>query len=601
MAVASDGGVQLGFGLSNLGGPAASTSLAGPAAASSASGRSGSGGNVVIPPGLDSPGYGELSPAGGPDRLTIEPPVGDMAAASLSTPMSTSPARAPGGCFFWRYGASARARAAVQVQEAAVHAAAAPDGPGRGPAMAAGNPVSSSTPPAHAPIMANGAAAGAVRRSSLDDRSGVGHSQHRTGASSSQDGGVTCYHHSLEAEIGRVVEFVNGQTDIAEDLRAVSLSQCQFLLDCLHKPDMCWLVGDSLLQLKHEVGFPFDTGCPIPGASDWFRLVLQPLQPPPPQLPQQQGTGAAGNGTGAAPAAQADPAAEGTQETQLAAFSQPMPPPPLSVPEVLKVRWARIDQRQCGGANACAAIVLEVAAWCLGAVQRWRSAVTAAAGTGSSCSAPGSASRSGSFGRGDGPRPGPMRPLPELGRSGSAGAAGHGRRELPPLLTRSQRERIASAMEVEAMTGEALEECIRTGTAVWQGLLMQSPASRLASSTGDFDLEHMTRQSLGGVPLFANLVRRLPEGVYVLGFHGHFATLWLRPGGVVHLIDSLGARLAADCPLAFVLEFGSLGDFLAFFLSRHQRRDLAGSEDIVGANLAALVEVHRMELQARAR
>ncbi|GLC48905.1 hypothetical protein PLESTB_000161500 [Pleodorina starrii] len=736
-AMASDTAVQIGFGLD----------IADATVASAAARPGGS-----LPPGLDSPGHGETSPAGGPDRLTVEPPVDDMAAASLISPMATSPDSTMGGCFFWRYGAAARARAAQQ-------AAPPPAAGGLGRAGSAPVPglASSSAcatgPPAIAggqlsTLSATAALPAALSRSSPARSSGdkaaqvhVGRGQqqqqtqlqagpqgqqgavqgavgpgrgldgeaHAESAAAAATGVAVAggaWSHPLEGELSRVVEFVNSQTGLGEDLRAVALSQCQFLLDCLRNPDMCWLVGDSLLQLKHEVGFPFDTGVPIPGAPGWFRLVLQPLHPPSAAAQSAPDGGGADGATPAGTASAPLPAAA-------AAAVQPSP-------EVLKVRWACIDQRQVGGTNACAAICLEVAAWCLGAVQRWRQAVAASA---TAASGP-----VGGGGRRDSavwPQPHPHHAT-ELTAGG--GAASGGRRDAAPALSRSQRdrerERLASSVEVEAMSGAALEQCIREGTAVWQGVLVQSPAARVASSTGDFDLEHMLQlggycqrlrladysaaslledggegsggggaaaaaaaaaprrfsregaagdgaaaataaaaaaatslvfplppvrssraepegrsgrppalqvhassaadslQSCGsgvvildnppqppapscgregpqqcGLPTFAALVRSLQQGVYVLGWHGHFATLWLRPGGVVHLIDSLGARLAADCPLAFVLEFDARTDFLAFFAARHlARRDAAADDDIAGANMAALIEVHRLEL-----
>lgn len=85
----------------------------------------------------------------------------------------------------------------------------------------------------------------------------------------------------------------------------------------------------------------------------------------------------------------------------------------------------------------------------------------------------------------------------------------------------------------------------------------------------------------------------------MLGVHGHFSVLWLHPGGrLLHLIDSLGSTLAPDCPLAYVLEFGSRGAFLDFFHRRHRAASEAaeGDSDIAAGNAAALVEVHEFEL-----
>ncbi|KAG2449423.1 hypothetical protein HYH02_005570 [Chlamydomonas schloesseri] len=646
--------------------------------------------------------------------------------------------------------------------------------------------------------------------------------------------------HPLEAEVHRVMGWVTGQTGAGgmdEDVRVSAISQCQFLLDCLHNPDMAWLVPDSLLQLKHEVGFPFDSGVPIAGAPGWYRLVIQPMQlPQPPQLPQHQLPSPRPD-----EGPQQQPHAGGAAATDKdghAALAVPAVTRPMSLsggclgadgagaqqPEVLKVRWSSIDQRAAGGANACAAIALEVALWCLAAMQRWRAATSAAAGGAGGSAGSGQHERRGSGSGGGGGaaaaafgangRTGSFEHHTSNGR-GAAGGGSHSR-GLLPVLSRSQRERIASAsgIDMDAMSGTALEEAIRTGTAVWTGLLATSPAARVASSTGDFDLEHMlqlggygerlrlaeyiaatliqpppgaegggggggggahgrrtSRESAGwdreeagsrrlsrdgpgsaaaaaaaaatgsvggdavavmaaaaaagsggaagagagsasrpspqpptspsppllqgslmfptslpltppsaahhdspggmpgakqpagqratpgseareapgtggsvpgshsrpprpprpppllmsaspdgashhvphppsmppyrvsqnGVPYFASLVRSLQQGVYVLGVHGHFTTLWLRPGGQVHVIDSLGARLAADCPLGFIAEFDCPADFLRFFLARHGVRGQAAAadaDDISGGNLAALVEVHRLELTA---
>jgi hypothetical protein len=48
------------------------------------------------------------------------------------------------------------------------------------------------------------------------------------------------------------------------------------------------------------------------------------------------------------------------------------------------------------------------------------------------------------------------------------------------------------------------------------------------------------------------------QGVYILGCRGHFCALHVRPDGGLHLVDSLGSRLAADCPLAHVLAFDGM-------------------------------------------
>lgn len=529
-------------------------------------------------------------------------------------------------------------------------------------------------------------------------------------------------------------------------------------------------MGDSLLQLKHEVGFPFDSGVPIPGCHDWFRLVLQPidlgvavavLSPAPAPAPGAlissssagRGTGGAGVLGDAAPLTQQGGAGQqpkegarcggdedsdedvvvvgerqgqgvasgvgqkaGAHDSGPTARVPPLAPTSAGAglglaargPEVLKVRWARIDQRQAGGANACAAIVLEVALWCLGAVARWRaSAVLPTSLLGGALSA----RRASAGGRDHGGggtdayhyQHGKAGLFPPLGRSRSSNDRNEANRRASSDRGRVPADPRDGGGPLEAMSGAALEQCIRTGTAVWQSLLATSPAARVASSAGDFDLEHMLslggygeklrlaeyiaaslldaptprpsataiglgggpgpaghggrvggapgngvglvqqckggaeaeglgrqlqanpagspdakRASMeqqrlpprpprpqplqipgtahpsahthshhqplptarsahgcmvghgGGVPLFSSLVRSLPPGLYVLGFHGHFCALWLRPGGVVHLIDSLGSRLAVDCPMAFVAEFAELDEFLAFFAARHQ-------------------------------
>ena len=644
------------------------------------------------------------------------------------------------------------------------------------------------------------------------------------------------------------------------------------------------------------MGFPFDSGVPIAGAPGWYRLVLQPMQlPQPPPLPrqlasprpdaEQQQAGSAAAGAGEGHGALVVPAV--TRPGSLSGGSAGAATGAATArqqPEVLKVRWSAIDQRAAGGANACAAIALEVALWCLAAMQRWRAATSAAAGSGSGGASSqrerrGSGGGSGGGGSGGAAFGANGRTGSFDHRTGNSGAAASGNshsRGLLPVLSRSQRERIASAagIDMDAMSGSALEGAIRTGTAVWMGLLATSPAARVASSTGDFDLEHMLqlggygerlrlseyiaatliqppgggdgtagggggapgrrasmesagwdpagsrrasrdgpgqagaagsgnacdavaamaaaaagcgasagsrpgpqpplsssplhggslmfptslpltppphhdspgipgskqsaaqratpgsepreapgtggsqpgshprpprpprppplqtcaspdggqhqqaqhvphppsmppyRASQNGVPYFASLVRNLQQvrlweargsnpnahaaacqyicflhapdcrrltlsrysppkqhrrslprppcppsatslanhecnphvphipsrqGVYVLGVHGHFTTLWLRPGGQVHVIDSLGARLAADCPLGFIVEFDCASDFLSFFLARHGVRGQAAAadaDDISGGNLAALVEVHRLELTA---
>lgn len=228
---------------------------------------------------------------------------------------------------------------------------------------------------------------------------------------------------------------------------------------------MCWLVRDSLLQLKREVGFPFDTGAPITGAPGWFRLLLQPLHTT-------------------------------TTEAMGAMVEAPLTMAPLAPSvEVLKVRWACIDQRQVGGSNACAAVGLEVAAWCLGAVQRWRQAVSAAAAsmavTASDC------------GGGHPDEKIWSQPAPSgFGAGGGSGTTcgGGGQCENAVILSSSKERELPSLVafnvEMETLSGAALELCIRSGTEVWQGVLMQSPAARVASRTGDFDLEHMLQ--LGG-------------------------------------------------------------------------------------------------------
>ncbi|KAG2433291.1 hypothetical protein HXX76_008358 [Chlamydomonas incerta] len=653
--------------------------------------------------------------------------------------------------------------------------------------------------------------------------------------------------HPLEAEVSRVMAWVTAQTGaggMEDDVRVSAISQCQFLLDCLHNPDMSWLVPDSLLQLKHEVGFPFDSGVPIAGAPGWYRLVLQPMQlPQPQQSPQQLASPRSGEAEqqqeGAAASAGAG---DGHGALPVPAVTRPLSMTGCSAaaaaarqqPEVLKVRWSAIDQRAAGGANACAAIALEVALWCLAAMQRWRAATSAAAagsGGAGQHERRGSGSGSGHGGSGGAAfaangRTSSFEHHTSGSASGAAGGGGGGghSRGLLPVLSRSARERIAGAagIDMDAMGGGALEAAIRTGTNVWMGLLATSPAARVASSTGDFDLEHMLqlggygerlrlseyiaatliqppaggdagaagaagaaggpgpprrrmsrdsgcsereeaasrrasrdgpgpgqalaegagggseavaamaaaaaagcgagmgsrpgaqqqqqqqqplpssppqgslmfpsslplpltpllpphdspagvpgslkhpapqqqrstpgseareapgtggsapgshprpprpprppplltcaspdggqpppqqhmphpppmptyRVSQNGVPYFASLVRSLQQGVYVLGVHGHFTTLWLRPGGTMHVIDSLGARLAADCPLGFIAEFDCAADFLAFFLARHGVRGQAAAadaDDISGGNLAALVEVHRLELTA---
>ncbi len=567
----------------------------------------------------------------------------------------------------------------------------------------------------------------------------------------------------------------------------------RFLLDCLRSPDTCWLVGDSLLQLKHEVGFPFDSGVPIPGCHDWFRLVLQPTDlgvavampspaPAPAPAPgalmssssagrDTSRAGGAGGPADAAPLAQqqggtgrqprewvrcggAEDSDEdvvvvgerqgqgqahggasclaltvgqtaGARDSGCQAPAARVPPLALTTPgvgvgpvargpEVLKVRWARIDQRQAGGANACAAIVLEVSLWCLGAVARWRASATLPTSLLGSAHSARRASAGGRDHGGGGPdayhhQHGRAGLFPPLGRSRSSNDRNEANRRVSSDRGRVPADPRDGGGRLEAMSGGALEQCIRTGTAVWQSLLATSPAARVASSAGDFDLEHMLslggygeklrlaeyiaaslldaptprpsataiglggglghagrgggaagtgggpeqqrkggteveglgkqlqaspegspngrRPSMeqqqhqqqrlpprpprpqplqipgtahahplththshhqplptarsahacmvghgGGVPLFSSLVRSLPPGLYVLGFHGHFCTLWLRPGGVVHLIDSLGSRLAVDCPMAFVAEFAELDEFLAFFAARHQVR-----------------------------
>ncbi|GIM15425.1 hypothetical protein Vretimale_18199 [Volvox reticuliferus] len=691
-ALASDTSVQIRINV--IGGEEAAA-----AAAAAASNADCHRPNGILLPGLESPGYADTSPSGGPNRLTIEPPVEDLAAASLASPMETSPVMPTGGCFFWRYGAAARARAAaaaatppVAASSGAVRclgragsapmpgtAAAAADVPGSShchqlktlsvadelPETTSSTSIitrrgsgdrgrHSSTESQQQPHQRQTPAQGSGTMGKVRSIRVAEGEASATAAAASAGCGPDVWSHPLEAEISRVVEFVSGQAGLKEEMQAVALSQCQFLLDCLRNQETNWLVGDSLLQLKREVGFPFDTGVPIAGAPDWFRLVLQPLHAPPLHAPPPS-------------------------------TASPQLPPMLPPAELLKVRWACIDQRQIGGTNACAAIGLEVAAWCLSSVQRWRQAVTAAAlgrsGSGASGGG-GSGGSGGSSGRRDAAVwPQPL-PNPESSSAAGAGAGAAGRRDLAPALSRSQRdrdrERLTASIEMEAMSGGALEQCIRAGTEVWQAVLVQSPATRVASSTGDFDLEHMLQ--LGGynqrlrladysaaslledeasapaaaaatpprcsleaassaaaaataatttttttgttttalqlstasdmppppcrhsgmhsaLPTFATLIRSLTQGVYVLGWRGHFATLWLRPGGIVHLIDSLGTRLAADCPLAFVLEFDSPAEFLRFFLARHQaKHDDAAVDDIAGANMAALIEVHKLEL-----
>ncbi|GIL62596.1 hypothetical protein Vafri_16781 [Volvox africanus] len=501
--------------------------------------------NTILLPGLESPGYADKSPSGGgPNRLTIEPPVEDLAAASLASPMEISPVMPTGGCFFWRYGAAARARAAAAAAATTAMAppsggptaatvrclgrvgsapvpgattAAAADVPGSSlrqlntlsaadglPAMRSSTsvmtgrssgdkgrylstdaqqqqqrpkqlhqqqtqaPGSGSLSKGHSmqgvegesPASASASAAAAAAATSGDSGSGAG-------------AGSGLWIHPLESEISRVVQFVSGQEGLNEEMQAVALSQCQFLIDCLRNQETNWLVADSLLQLKREVGFPFDTGVPIAGAPDWFRLVLQPLHapPPPPPPPPPPNT-----------------------------VSTPPPPPPLPPAELLKVRWAGIDQRQIGGTNACAAIGLEVAIWCLSSVQRWRQAVTSAAlGLPRTSGGGGDGGGGGGIGRRDAavwPQPLPNQEF----LTADAGAGAAGRRDLAPALSCSQRdrdrERVTASIEMESMSGGALEQCIRAGTEVWQAVLVQSPASRVASSTGDFDLEHMLQ--LGG-------------------------------------------------------------------------------------------------------
>lgn len=65
------------------------------------------------------------------------------------------------------------------------------------------------------------------------------------------------------------------------------------------------------------------------------------------------------------------------------------------------------------------------------------------------------------------------------------------------------------------------------------------------------------------------------------------------------MIDSLGAQMSPDCPLAFVLEFDSRQAFVEYFMARHTAaRDAepGGTADIAAGNRACLVEVHRVEL-----
>lgn len=251
-----------------------------------------------------------------------------------------------------------------------------------------------------------------------------------------------------------------------------------------------------------------------------------------------------------------------------------------------------------------------------------------------------------------------------------AGAHGQGQ-PVTSVVRRDAQD--AAAVELPALDGEALCGCIKRGTAVWRRLLDQPEAARMASSNGDFDLEHMYELggyssllhiasytptslldkagdatddasahggrhghplspasaaaaaaaaampsptgSVGSVQNFARFVRGLAPGVYVLGVHGHFSTLWVRPGspggggggagggssGTLHLIDSLGASLAADCPLAFIVEFDCKEAFIDFFFQRHKAasENARGDKDICAGNIAALIDVHEFVFKGK--
>lgn len=293
--------------------------------------------------GLESPGWGEMSPAAGPDRLLIEPPVDGLAAASLSppptapgpmggvsSPMAVTPAAAPrrlgpsvasgaaaaaaspvsaAGCFFplWRSGTARSNRAASlldshtqhqdQQHRLAVNSSEAPiagcssgqAGTAATPAVRSGSGLgsrsflglgrglrrakdsaresgaggNSQTPKAateQQPLIVEGrglgmgsgrlstpTAAAAGTGGSAPASGGIGRGGSSGGGAAASGSSAAAaatapwagpglgpaapspepQAHPLEAEVRRVMAYVQGQRDIPEDLRAASVSQCQ--------------------------------------------------------------------------------------------------------------------------------------------------------------------------------------------------------------------------------------------------------------------------------------------------------------------------------------------------------------------------------------
>lgn len=415
-----------------------------------------------------------------------------------------------------------------------------------------------------------------------------------------------------------------------EGVRAQYLSQCTYLLEAL-RGDERWLVPESLLQLRAEVGMPFEKGDPLPGSGG--------------------GGGSGGPATMYRLSLPAGGGAAGEVETVV-------------------VSYAPVDQRKANGEHACSAIALELARWCLeqgqGQVEVAAERGHGRAGVAGGCMDGETMARVIEEGSALWRR---LRAEREQQAAAAASAGGPG-----SPLNHSPSNHTAAAAAIVAGDDFGLEEMMEVGDfgarlrqASYSAVLLApvppgpspspSPSGhrghRLSSSGGSW---LSPRPGAGGVrwsltgstaaaamgpsprrhrappPGSAACLHHFPDfmsglgpGVYVLGCHSHFSTLWVRgdapagpgPGGhagaaahstqhgaqhgtvhSVQLLDSLGFSLAPDCPWAFTAHFPGLAEFVSFFCRRHQQASdhAEGLTDLSALTNATLVEVHRMEL-----